>query len=366
MSDRIPPPITPAAEKTPIRIPSLDGLRAISIVFVLWAHARPTRGFPISWTPDGVTGVQMFFVISGFIITTLLLREQKDHAQLSLKAFYRRRAARILPPFGAFLLVVSAMGFCGLFPFSFRTDILQPLTFTIGFPWWSHHLAWEVRHTWSLSIEEQFYLLWPPLLIVLPKSARLIAALAAATAGPFVRVWIYQHPKSQGLSWTLVCNADIIAWGCLLALMRFNHPGLTGKIASWRPAIARLAAASVLLFAPWYFHKAFVRKCPEWSTNALAVSAQAAATAFLILSLTELRKGAMYALLNLRLLQWIGRISYSLYLWQQLFLAETTRWWNRWPLNMMLAFAAATLSYYLIEQPIRKWAAANRKRISRR
>jgi peptidoglycan/LPS O-acetylase OafA/YrhL len=352
------PMATPSSVSSRPRIPSIDGIRAFSILCVLWSHAQGTRGFPIGWAPEGITGVQMFFVISGFIITTLLLREEQDRLKMSLPGFYRRRAGRILPALVAYLLVVAVMGMCNVFPFDFYTDTLQPLTFTMGFPWWPRGLAWEVRHTWSLSIEEQFYLVWPPLLAVLYRPARFILPLAIAVAGPFVRVWIYQHPRSHGLSWTLVCNADIIAWGCLLATAKHGHPDLAHKIASWRPELARFSAVAVLLFAPWYFHRAFVRKCPELSTNALSVSAQSAAIAFLILSLIEIRKGAFYHLLNFRVVVWIGLLSYSLYLWQQLFLADSARWWNRWPVNIVLTFTAATFSYFVIEQPARKFVSS--------
>jgi peptidoglycan/LPS O-acetylase OafA/YrhL len=346
------------------RIPSLDGLRAFSILSVLWAHSAGTRGFPVRFSLDSILGVRIFFVISGFIITTLLLKEERDSGTISLAGFYQRRAARILPALWLYLAVVSLLGLWNVFPFHFDSDLLQPITFTMGF--FHRTPAWEIRHTWSLSIEEQFYLVWPMILVCSPglKRLRLIFIGLLVLAGPVLRCWIYQHPKSEVLNWMIVGHVDVLAWGCLVAILRMDFPCAVQRIINWRPAIARVLALLVIQFAPWYWHRAMVRKFPPLSTNALSISFQAGAIAFLILSLTERRRGFLYGLLNLKAVSALGTISYGLYLWQQLFLADSDRWWNHWPVNLVFSLLAAMACYFLVEEPIR--AMAHRSRLSGR
>lgn len=353
-------------ETSTSRVPSLDGLRAFSILCVLWGHAAGTAGFPIRWSLDGALGVHIFFVISGFIITLLLLQEEQNRGAISLTGFYLRRAVRILPAYWVYLSVVALLGWRGAFPFSFAGNILPSLTFTMGFGFWRAPVIWQTAHTWSLAIEEQFYLVWPPMLVLLGRRWRLLAAALVAGLGPAGRWWIYQHPQQWGLIWTIVGNADMLGWGCALAIVREDYPDLLAKVVAWRPWLARLACVAVIEFAPWYFWKSFVRKYPPFSTNVLAYSAQAAAVAFLIASLTQVRRGILYRMLNLLWVAGIGVLSYSLYLWQELFLARPTHppMWNRWPANLLCAVAAALASYFLIERPIRS-AFRNRTRLTR-
>ena len=150
-------------DKTSTKLPSLDGWRAVSIGLVLVQHSTMAAGFPPALTPWikrfdlGSLGVQFFFVISGFLITWLLLQEQARHGRISLKHFYLRRALRILPVYFFYLFVLGCL-----------TRYEQPgylwaanLTFTTNYFWPPEGTA----HFWSLGVEEQFYLLWPGLLV---------------------------------------------------------------------------------------------------------------------------------------------------------------------------------------------------------
>src|ERR1017187_6342941 len=146
------------------RLPSLDGWRAISIMMVLGAHAEHTNGFPnafhaiFKWLFDGTLGVLFFFVISGFLITWLLVFENDRSGHINLKHFYARRALRILPVYYAFILTLVCLQLFTVYTQSVSAWIGN-LTFTTNFVTAN---VWPSGHLWSLSVEEQFYLLWPP------------------------------------------------------------------------------------------------------------------------------------------------------------------------------------------------------------
>ncbi len=143
------------------RIPCLDGLRALSIALVLYSHARLTHGFPIAhWiqTPRGrlagSAGVCLFFIISGYLITTLILNEKQRFGYVSLKNFYIRRSLRIFPAFYLFLVVAVILRHTGFAPFS-NVSLFASAAYWRNFYNTPPH-DYVLRHTWSLSIEEQF------------------------------------------------------------------------------------------------------------------------------------------------------------------------------------------------------------------
>ena len=150
------------------RIPSLDGLRAIAIGLVVFGHLCGTSNFfPRSTFAPlgdfGVFGVRVFFVISGFLITFLMLDEIEATGTVSLKRFYLRRSLRIFPASYVFILFVflsSRLGWPTLLP----GDLFHAVTYTVNY---DKHTSWEVGHLWSLSVEEQFYCWWPAAMRVL-------------------------------------------------------------------------------------------------------------------------------------------------------------------------------------------------------
>ena len=151
------------------RIPALDGLRAASIALVLLAYLSGTRHFlamsVLSRCGDiGNLGVSVFFVISGYLITTLLLRDHATNGQIDLLGFDRCRAWRILPAAGTYLLVLAVAAVTTGSSHLSSADWLHALTFTMNY---HHDRAWSVGHLWSLSVEEQFYCWWPAAMRVL-------------------------------------------------------------------------------------------------------------------------------------------------------------------------------------------------------
>src|SRR5664280_3750068 len=162
----------PPRSKALSRLPSLDGWRAFSIAMVLGSHSTFAAGFPKTWHPlfnlafDGNLGVRCFFLISGFLITWLMIIEADRSGRVNLRHFYARRALRILPVYFGFLLVIALLQWMTPFVLS-RHIWLCNLTFTRNFV----EGDFTTDHLWSLSVEEQFYLLWPGIFLALGMTA---------------------------------------------------------------------------------------------------------------------------------------------------------------------------------------------------
>ncbi|HUR28086.1 MAG TPA: acyltransferase, partial [Planctomycetota bacterium] len=140
---------------------ALDGIRAISILAVLWHHTAAGLG-GIALSSNGFLGVNMFFVLSGFLIVTLILREKDRTGGISLKRFYARRTLRIFPIY--YLVIAALLAYVLLVPETgFRADFLRELPYHLTYTSNWIHSATILAIAWSLAAEEQFYLLWPPL-----------------------------------------------------------------------------------------------------------------------------------------------------------------------------------------------------------
>jgi peptidoglycan/LPS O-acetylase OafA/YrhL len=328
-----------------MRIPSLDGLRALSIAFVLCAHASGTVGFPglpmAIMEPAAVLGVRVFFVISGFLITSLLLDEINRTGTVSVRHFYLRRTLRIFPPFYAYIAVValaSALGWLELRDH----DIVAAVTYTTNY---HHDRSWYLGHTWSLAVEEQFYLLWPFLLKYVGARRATGIALATIVAAPLLRIGLLIGAPSfrPGIGETFPTVADAIATGCLLACVR-------GRIDA-SPRLLRLLSGP----ASWLIPAAAVACAFVPSAKADALLGQTLTNLGIAVAIEKLVRfpaTPFGRLLNARPIVFVGALSYSLYLWQQPFLnRHAPLWLTAFPVNLALVAAAALVSYYLIERP---------------
>lgn len=331
------------------RIPSLDGLRAVSIGLVMFAHLCGTHRFlpvkTLGFTSDlGNLGVRVFFVISGYLITGLLLKELDRTGEISLRQFYARRTLRIFPAAFAFLLAVALLQL-PLKP----GDMLHAVTYTSNYH--PNH-AWTLGHLWSLSVEEQFYLLWPTVLVFFGRKNGLLAALFAVAAAPVLRTadfYIFAVPPNM-IGPEFQTAMDAIAVGCLLA-------GAQRFLSGSPRYLAALRSPWTLLLIPLAIGLNFGALYPRvWLP--LGISALNVVIAIVIDRFVRFPVG----LLNHRAMVWIGVRSYSLYLWQQVFLNRSAAsWWTAFPANLLLAVVAAMASYSLIEQPF----LAMRGRVSR-
>jgi peptidoglycan/LPS O-acetylase OafA/YrhL len=343
-------PLAPAG-----RIPALDGLRAVSILIVLACHASVSAGFPQSWKPvlpyllDGHLGVRVFFVISGFLITWLLLGEEQRAGRINIGAFYQRRALRILPVYVTYVLAVLLYDRARqLYPAP--ACYLYALTFTTGVtPLTSSPLA----HTWSLSVEEQFYLLWPMTFAFCSVRTRFVVAGAVLACGPVVRLVLWSWGQQSLLTFSSLGHGDAIMCGCLAALLMKQQPQAMGRLLRCRPVLGRLLAGAAIYLV-------LVMPHLHWRgrqfTTPFGVTVQALAASYLLCSYATVRRGLVYKLLNYKLVAGVGVLSYSLYIWQQIFLCPPVAgreplWWQSFPQNLLVAFAVAWLSYRVVESP---------------
>lgn len=329
------------------RIPSLDGLRAISIVLVLVAHLAGTRNFPLSEASGnfwglGEFGVRVFFVISGFLITGLLMQELADGGRIRLGQFYLRRTLRIFPPYYTLLVALGVAAAFGAFALA-PHDLARGATYTSNY-----YLgrSWFLAHTWSLSVEEQFYLLWPAALLLAGLRRGLFIAAAVVLLSPFIRVaeWELFRSAGAGVGMRFETVADSIATGCLLAGMRaFLHS---------KRLYRRLLDSRTFIAVPILAVLANLAHDHPLVNFGLGMSAANIAIALCIDWAVTHHDGRVGRVLNAAPLVFVGWLSYSLYLWQQPFLNRASQApLAAFPLNIICVITLALASYYLVEQP---------------
>jgi len=335
----------------PKRIPSLDGLRAIAILFVLVSHLAGTRHF-LSMSAVGALGdvgnlgVRLFFVISGFLITRLLLKEFATTQRISLRAFYIRRVLRIFPAFYGFIIVATILATIGYATLD-RSDLAHAVTYTMNY---HANLSpnFSLRHLWSLSVEEQFYLLWPLTLAALAPRRAAGVLVGVALFVPVLRVAMYMAwPSYEFIADTGfegVCDA--LATGCLLAM------GMRRLLRSEWVARLLVGRAFPLLFAAIWLAN-HQRDHPKFFWF-LCVPFMNVALAAVVLRYVHAPELPLGRFLNWRPMAAIGVLSYSLYLYQQLFLIQfrpVTSVFVTFPLNVGMAFLCAAASYRFVELP---------------
>ena len=337
------------------RIPSLDGLRAVAITMVLVCHTAELKGGSLHPLQNlGTLGVRVFFVISGMLITRLLLEEWERGGTISLKRFYIRRTLRIFPAMWFYVAVIAALslyGFISLQPY----DVLHALTYTMNYV---GNRSWNVGHIWSLSVEEQFYLLWPlAVLLCKPRIASKVALLALLLAPLCRLVFFFWIPAIPYHEW-FPAACDSLATGCFLTLL---GPGLRQRwISPWITSRWFFAVPVLVLLANALRYRAegLLGLDPKARILFLLLDTVGITLMNVGIALTIERvvcyPGDFFGrILNSKPLIWLGTISYSLYLWQMPFFnPESPAWITRFPVNIVLSIAAATASYYCIEKPI--------------
>ncbi|MGH9297324.1 MAG: acyltransferase family protein [Acidimicrobiales bacterium] len=380
-------------------LPALDGVRALAILGVFAYHL----GF--GWASGGYLGVDLFFVLSGFLITSLLIEERLSNGRIALPAFWGRRALRLLPGLlllllvlGAFLAVVGPGPLVD--PHAARSDAIATILYVANWHQLFAHQSYfaqfsapsPLQHTWSLAIEEQFYLLWPLLVAaVFALSLHLLRSSRRRALPPPGEGW-----RHLGLALAGCGAAASAAWMAWLALHGAGSDRLyygtdtrafdllAGAVLAWlvagRPQPGDRArrllgfaspAAAVLLGIFWWRASAAStgvaggvvgtggapgRWMFEWGFLVCAVSA-----VFVIADLRQTRASPLARALSVRPLRFIGRISYELYLWHWPVISEMTA--SRVHLSglgldglrLAAAVVLASVSYFLVDQPIRRW-----------
>jgi peptidoglycan/LPS O-acetylase OafA/YrhL len=348
--------------------PALDGLRGIAVLLVMLFHiGLPIRG--------GFLGVDIFFVLSGFLITALLVQEFNESGTISLKRFYARRALRLLPLL--FLVLLLRCG-CAVLLASpqERVTALRYSLVVLGYAAnWARILQWvsidgPLGHCWSLSVEEQFYLLWPPILMVLlrcrlPRNRVGLLILGGIVASAVLRAILCRcHFSWVRMYLGLDTRADALLAGCLVGLLAASDLlPQSGRLL----LLLRCAAGAGLVVIGWMCatSKLTDKYLYTWKFSLVAV-----AVAILIATLLMSPPRWVVRILESPLLAWPGRISYGLYLWHIPVLVLVASYLPPRPnyglspeaqlLIMVLSFAAALLSYYLVEKPFLRLKTASR------
>jgi peptidoglycan/LPS O-acetylase OafA/YrhL len=352
-------------------VPGLDGVRAIAVVAVMAFHGG------ISRVSGGFLGVDVFFVLSGFLITSLLLGEARHAGTIRLGSFWARRARRLLP---ALLLVLCFVGLYawlavpqGTYP-GLRLDSLSTLFYVAnwhfileGQSYFTAALAPSpLTHTWSLAIEEQFYLVWPLVVLAFvklrrgPVSLLCVALLGTAASTVWMAVLfraganptrLYYGTDTHAMG--ILCGAALAAFFAILS--RGTDPaGLRARGAA-SAGVQAGGFAGLLILGYMFVHT--TGKTAWLYQGGFLVAA--VATAAVLVSVVTAPKGALAVVLGWGPVRYVGRISYGLYLWHYpLFL-----WLNSQhtglaghrllALRVAVTFAVATASFYLVERPIR-------------
>jgi peptidoglycan/LPS O-acetylase OafA/YrhL len=315
-------------------LPALDGLRGIAILLVVAVHAT---GYP----PGGHMGVDLFFVLSGFLITTLLLEEQAETGRISLRRFYARRARRLLPALAlllaTYLVIDAAKGRDGLTAVAlgglYFGNVVQAFSSV------NPLITSGLDHLWTLAEEEQFYLVWPlllPFIVRWRHPVRVLGIVIALLALYRLGLALHGAPHHRLYNGPDTHADGLIAGAAIaFASQRRDRFAISGSIAT-----VGLGLGAVALFER--------RPTVAWDVFGLPM----AEAACVIILLTGLTIPAWTAALSVSPLRWFGRISYSLYLWHKMLMWAFG--WHLRPLAALLAIPIAYVSTRWIEEPIRR------------
>ncbi len=353
------------------RFRGLDGLRALAVLVVISHNYGPFPGLArvgrFSWFTAGYVGVTLFFVLSGFLITQRLISEYRTTGGVSLVAFWKRRAFRLLPAlFLCLLLLVvdnirthinsgetmRAFGSALFYVFNLVSAQRQPANPLGGEGWGA---------LWSLSVEEQFYLLWPvPLLWAWkrskPRETLLGVALLAGLSALWCTVLWFRHATFARLYLATDTRAQSLFMGAGLAIAWHGFP----QIRVHTKRISRLLgpACAVLVLAGIFGSNAKLTKSPGWMIGP-GLFLVSLLCGFIVLAATEVStKAPISRLLNTKVAVAIGQRSYGLYLFHVVSAAYFRNVSGGWFLSAAATFALAWASYAFLEQPIMRWSAA--------
>ena len=325
--------------------PALDGLRGVAIMLVILSHAH------VPMFDGAFFGVDLFFVLSGFLITSLLLVEFNQHGKLDYWRFYRRRFFRLMPALALFLLA-----YCIFAPLIWPeltdvyTDSLVSILYLADYGIAFFDSPDTILHMWSLSVEEHFYLIWPPLLVLLlrhatPGKVWRSIALLWLLAWAWRVMWVLQGQQFYEIFFRFDTRATGLLAGALLAALMIEKPAFTQHIKThfahlmWFPL-----AVPLLMEMAWDNQQAMV-----WGITIVECAA------LVVLMAVQKQSGLVYDMLCAPALLKLGKLSYGIYLWHYP-VVRYLRAEFSWPvvvvLGLIISVALSALSFYTLE----RWA----------
>lgn len=330
-------------------IPALDGVRALAFLLVYIFHCRVPGTMR-----SGFIGVDLFFVLSGFLITSLLLQEYRRSGSISLSSFYIRRALRLLP--AAFVMVaVFLLVSYFFFPWKRFVSNLEDSALMVFYvanlrPLFVNRPSNWLAHAWSLSLEEQFYLCWPVIVLFLLRRVQdlrqiRLVLLAGICLSWALRIALYNEGATYYRVYHgLDTRGDSLLVGALLSVQCFLHP-LAPRARLW----SRLGVISLVVLLGMSFVGRDNEFWVMWGFTIVAV-----ASAFLILSVVAGERTRMHVVFEIPAITWIGKISYGLYLWHYPIIRIMRHlkldWITLTALSTPLTFLFACASYYFVEK----------------
>lgn len=326
--------------------PGLDGLRGVAVLFVLVAHFGAP--FVVMTSAPGNIGVTMFFTLSGFLITALLLEEHERTGTIRRGAFYLRRFRRLAPALVVAVVFGLTLERVVTGKITDWEHAATALTYTTNFLFaydWSGDQT-VLGHTWSLAVEEQFYLVWPFAMLLLVRLTRrqgLIALIYLAMLGPILRTILWDEETAGIRAWMGPdTRSDALLIGCALAVaMHGTNPRRIHG--AWAAAALAILAALVPLRVQ---QEAIVVQYP------LIAAAATAVIIYVIATRTNVPG------LGSKLMRWAGTRSYGIYLYHGpiAVLMRTTDWGyaEKWAIGLPATLVVAELSYRFVEQPFRR------------
>lgn len=334
-------------------IKGYDSLRAISIIFVLFAHLGLKQYLPENdyvgqrvWQlMSGGTGVQIFFTLSGFLITSILLKELKEYNSIHFRFFFIRRFLRLLPPLIVLYIVIFVLmlngsindsGYGIIFSFFYIYNFIPNKFYTS-----------ELGHTWSLSVEEQYYFVWPFVIHFVRERKKLFLIIFAVVAVSFLSYYIYPHISFTGrfkpTRWFIPAVSSIII-GSFFGIIAFQ---MNPKWKELKHNNRNLLIAGIVLYL-------FPLYTPILQ---LIVVFQAVGISLILMWISLNQESKLTTLLDNKVLSYIGKLSYGLYVYHGIFIRTgpgSELWIQQFPQNVFFTVCMAIASYHFLEMPILK------------
>jgi peptidoglycan/LPS O-acetylase OafA/YrhL len=337
-------------------LPTLDGWRALSITLVVLHHSQIQSSIPILGpllqflAHVGEVGVELFFAISGLLICSRLLDEESRGSQISVKGFYLRRVFRILPAALFYLLVIAILAVLHVipvFPMDWFASLFFFRNYVMLFEYLNHSplpLHWYTGHFWSLSMEEHFYLVLPAVLVAFKGTRRWVLAGMAISVALWRMVLTHVIHRDYQFNFRTDTHVDALLIPALIALTLYpltRNQAARRYIPAWSfPVFLVTELLLLTIRVPCFF------------------TLQAIVLPLLILPTALHPNTVQGRILETKPLRWIGWISYSLYLWQQLFFGVNfagsppgLALLRKPPINLLALLVCATFSHYVIEKP---------------